>query len=60
MQVANATLSDETAMLDSYNGEEQRNGQHYGGIADPFEGSVRDKFLVAAAAAPRFLLLDFR
>ena len=59
MQVAKATLSDETAMLDAFNGEEQRS-QHHGSLVDPFEGSTRDKFLVAAAAAPRFLLLDFR
>lgn len=60
MQVAKATLSDETAMLDTFNGEQQDSRQHYGSLADPFEGSTRDKFLVAAAAAPRFLLLDFR
>ena len=59
VQVAKATLSDETAMLDTFNGEGQRS-QHPGSLVDPFEGSTRDKFLVAAAAAPRFLLLDFR
>ena len=60
LQVAKATLSDETAMLDTFDGAEQNGRHNHGSIADPFEGSTRDKFLVAAAAAPRFLLLDFR
>lgn len=58
-QVAKATLSDETAMLDTFDGQEQ-NRQQCGSLTDPFEGSTRNKFLAAAAAAPRFLLLDFR
>ncbi|KAK9824383.1 hypothetical protein WJX72_009880 [[Myrmecia] bisecta] len=31
-----------------------------GNMADPFEGSVKDRADAAVAAAPRFLLLDFR
>jgi len=56
LQVAKATLSDASVMLDSLNRDEQSHSSYH----DTFEGSVRDRFQAAAAVSPRFLLLDFR
>ena len=55
-QVAKATLSDASVLLDSLTGDDQLNGSS----GDTFEGSVRERFQAAAAVSPRFLLLDFR
>ena len=55
MQVANATLSDPTILLDNVLEEPLHSHS-----TDSFEGSVRERFQAAAAVAPRFLLLDFR
>ncbi len=56
MQVAKATLSDASVLLDSLTGDDQLNGSS----GDTFEGSIRERFQAAAAVSPRFLLLDFR
>lgn len=56
LQVAKATLSDASVLLDSLTGDDQLNGSS----GDTFEGSIRDRFQAAAAVSPRFLLLDFR
>lgn len=56
LQVAKATLSDPTILLDSPNGSDDLHGRP----GDAFEGTIRDRFLAAAAVSPRFLLLDFR
>lgn len=55
-QVAKATLSDASVLLDSLTGDDQLNGSS----GDTFEGSTRERFQAAAAVSPRFLLLDFR
>jgi len=55
-QVAKATLSDASVLLDSLTGDDQLNGSS----GDTFEGSIRERFQAAAAVSPRFLLLDFR
>ncbi|KAL3133431.1 hypothetical protein ABBQ38_007297 [Trebouxia sp. C0009 RCD-2024] len=56
MEVAKATLSDASVMLDSTILANQLGGSNI----DMFEDPVRERFRAAAAVAPRFLLLDFR
>ena len=58
LQVAKATLSEPTVMLEG--GDAGGADERHGAFGDLFEGSVRDRFLAAAAVSPRFLLLDFR
>ncbi|KAA6425635.1 MAG: Sulfate Permease Family [Trebouxia sp. A1-2] len=57
LEVAKATLSDASVLLDSLIGDDQPNGSSSDTF---FEGSVRERFQAAASVSPRFLLLDFR
>ena len=55
-QVAKATLSDASVMLDSTIDVDQFGASSTGTFGEP----VRERFKAAAAVSPRFLLLDFR